>query len=285
MLPVSLASDVLHFAVIGHPIAHSRSPVIHAAFARQLGLSIEYRRIDATPARLKDEVAAFFAAGGTGMNVTLPHKAAALGLCARIASRARQAGAVNTLSSTPSGVAGDNTDGVGLVRDLERIGAAAGRRLSYQHAVILGTGGAARGVIAGLLDAGVASLSVLGRDFDKTTALVHHFATHDLKPLASVSAAQRCDVLINATSAGLAKTSPAVGLDLASRAWLAYDLSYAPVPGEETPFLAECRLRGSERRSDGLGMLIEQAAESFYLWHGVRPDVVPVLDRLREHAQ
>jgi len=276
-------SDAAQFAVIGHPIAHSRSPQIHAAFAAQFGIVLEYRRIDVPAERLAAEVRAFFAAGGRGLNVTLPHKSAVLGVCEVVAARAQAAGAANTISPGARGLVGDNTDGIGLVRDLERVAARFGHNLYDQSVLIIGSGGAARGVVAGLLDASVKSITLVARDAQKARSIAEHFAPeHAIEVLDAKTSERAFDIVINATSAGLSNASPSVGRDHAGQAWLAYDLGYQQSAWQPTPFLAEWGSRGVQVTADGLGMLVEQAAEAFFLWHGVRPDVTSVIDALRE---
>lgn len=256
------------YALIGHPVAHSKSPWIHARFARDTGQDLEYGLIEAPLEGFAAAVDAFRAAGGRGLNVTLPFKEQAFRYCGRVSARAT--GVVNTLAFD-GGVYGDNTDGVGLVRDLqENLGLPLrGRRL-----VLMGAGGAAQGVVGALLEAGVASLVVANRTLHRAEALA---ARH---PGVSASAYEslqgRADVVINATSAGLAGGGPALPRGVLGPGTLAYDMVY----GRDTAFLAAARGAGA-RACDGLGMLVEQAAESFHLWRGVRPATAQVLRELR----
>jgi shikimate dehydrogenase len=258
------------YAVIGNPVAHSKSPEIHAAFARATRQDIEYGRLESPLDGFAQTVARFRAGGGKGANVTLPFKHEAFGLCQQVSERARIAQAVNTLRFEDG--YGDNTDGVGLVRDL-------GEHLQFvlkdKHVAILGAGGAAQGVVAALLEEGVARVVIANRTVPKARALAERFpgvAASGYDELAG----ERFDLLINATSAGLAGEAPPVPPHVLKGARLAYDMVY----GRDTPFLAAARHAGV-RASDGLGMLVEQAAESFFLWRGVRPATRPLLERLR----
>jgi shikimate dehydrogenase len=275
----------LRYAVFGHPVAHSRSPHIHAAFAAQVGIDLVYERIDAPPDRFADAVDAFARDGGRGANVTLPHKQAAAALCASVSARAARAGAVNTLVRTGTDAApawiGDNTDGTGLVRDLrDRHGLV----LDDARVLLLGAGGAGAGVAPALLDAGVARLVVANRSVDRARALADHL--HDGRvvaaPLDGVDMPDigaPFDLVVNATSAARAGGDPwaALGRHMAA-ARAAVDLGYGEAAA---PFLAFARRSGVQCRIDGLGMLVEQAAESFLAWHGVMPATAPVHDDLR----
>ena len=259
------------YAVIGHPVAHSRSPWIHARFARATGQDLEYGTIDARPERFGEAVQDFRRCGGKGLNVTLPHKEAAYRLCGERSARAEAAGAVNTLVLGET-LRGDNTDGPGLVRDIE---ANAGYRLGGRSLLLLGAGGAARGVIGSLREAGVARLTIANRTVEKACALARRFpgvSACGYPELAEL----RFDVVVNATSAGLEGEALPLPDGLFGSGVLAYDMVY----GRATPFLAAARAAGASAR-DGLGMLVEQAAESFLLWRGVRPDTRPVLAELR----
>ncbi len=257
------------YAVFGHPVAHSLSPRIHATFARETGIGLRYEAIDASLDAFPDALAAFVAAGGAGANVTLPLKEAAFALSATTTERARRAGAVNTLVRGDDGRwHGDNTDGAGLVRDLtER------RRLDLRQrrTLLIGAGGAARGIAPSLLDAGVGELFIVNRTPERADALadtlgqpgrVHARYLSDLPALGDFG------LLINATSAARGGQLPQLPMSLLSPRCTAVDLSY----GEASiPFLAWARAHGAHEAVDGLGMLVEQAAESFALWHGVRP--------------
>ena len=261
------------YAVIGHPVAHSKSPWIHGAFARACGQDIAYERIDAPRDGFAAAAEAFRASGGKGLNVTLPFKEEAARYAARLSERARQAGAVNTLSFAAE-VCGDTTDGVGLVRDLEGNIASP---LAGQRVLLLGAGGAALGVVQALLDCGIASLTAANRTEAKARAIAAKFgcAASGYGALAG----QRFDLIVNATSAGLAGEAPPLPAGVLAPGVLAYDMVY----GRDTPFLSAAREAGA-RAHDGLGMLVEQAAESFFIWRGVRPDTAPVLAALRAGA-
>jgi shikimate dehydrogenase len=257
------------YAVIGQPVAHSKSPWIHAQFARATGQAIDYAAIEAPLGgfvRVADE---FRAAGGKGLNVTLPFKEDAYQYCAQLSPRARDARAVNTIRFGAE-TFGDTTDGVGLVRDLIRLGA----DLRGSRVLLMGAGGAARGVVGALVEAGVAGLTIANRTESKAREVATRFrgvsagGYEALRP--------EFDYVINATSAGLSGETPGVPPDVLARAKLAYDMVY----GRETPFLAAARAVGV-RTSDGLGMLVEQAAESFFVWRGVRPETRGVLQELR----
>ena len=259
------------YAVIGHPVGHSRSPWIHARFARATGQDLEYDRIDATPERFEAAVAEFRRCGGRGLNVTLPHKEAAFRLSGERSSRAQMAGAVNTLVLGER-IFGDNTDGAGLVRDLE---ANEGYRLREREVLLLGAGGAARGVLGALIAAGVRRITLANRTLEKARVLAALFSGTAACGFADL-AGRRFDLVINATSAGLHDAALPLPPALFARGVLAYEMVY----GRDTPFLAAARRDGARVR-DGLGMLVEQAAESFLLWRGVRPQTHGVLAELR----
>ncbi len=270
------------FAVFGHPVSHSLSPRIHAAFGRQLGIALQYEAIDATAETFFEALEAFAVAGGKGANVTLPLKESAFALSATTTQRARRAGAVNTLARLDGQWLGDNTDGTGLVRDLT------GRQqldLRGRRTLLIGAGGAARGIAPALLDAGIASLFLVNRTAARTDALadalgdplrVHPRHLADLRDLGEF------DLVVHATSAGRGGELPVLPRSLLGIRSAAVDLSY----GEAAiPFLAWARAHGAYRAIDGLGMLVEQAAESFALWHGVRPHTDEVYAELRaRHA-
>ena len=268
------------YAVFGHPVAHSLSPRIHAAFAQQTGIVLEYTAIDAAPHDFVAALDRFADDGGAGANVTLPLKEAAFAICAQTTDRARRAGAVNTLTRNEGQRHGDNTDGAGLVRDLT---GRHGLDLRARRALLLGAGGAARGVAPALLDAGISELIIVNRTAERADALAdalgepdraHSRYWRDLGDLGDFS------LIVNATSASRqdqgAFTLP---FHLATPRTLAVDLNY----GEAAiPFLAWARAAGCHDAVDGLGMLVEQAAEAFEHWHGVRPDTDPVYAALRD---
>ena len=268
-----------YFAVFGHPVAHSLSPRIHAALARQSGIDLRYEPIDATLEGFFDALQAFADAGGRGANVTLPLKQSAFALSATTTMRARRAGAVNTLAWLDGQWHGDNTDGTGLVRDLterHRID------LRQRRTLLLGAGGAARGVAPSLLDAGIGELYIANRSPERADALadalgqpgrVHPRYIDDLRALGEF------DLIVNATAATREGALPALPISLLGPRTTAVDLSY----GEAAiPFLAWARANRAHDAIDGLGMLVEQAAESFALWHGTRPSTDEVYAQLRE---
>lgn len=261
------------YAVIGHPVAHSRSPRIHAAFAAATGQRLAYDRIDAAPEAFEGVVRDFFDDGGRGLNVTVPHKEAAARLAGRLTGRARLAGAVNTLARQPDGtLLGDNTDGAGLMADLARLGIA----VQGARVLVLGAGGATRGILGPLLEAQPATLVVANRTAARATALAAAFAGVQgcgYDGLAAHLAAGPFGIVIHATSLGLQGEVPALPPGVVGTASVAYDLGYG---APDTPFVRWARAQGVTRAEQGLGMLIEQAAESFLLWRGVRPDTAPL---------
>ena len=258
------------YAVIGNPVAHSKSPWIHAEFARATGQDLSYGAIEAPREGFAQAAQAFRDAGGKGLNVTLPFKEEAYALCAEVSERARHARAVNTLVLRDR-IFGDNTDGVGLVRDLAGNLALdpRGKRL-----LLMGAGGAAQGVLGALLGAGVSQLVIANRTAARAEALAARFP--GVRGCGYDALAPGFDIVVNATSAGLSGAAPALPQAILGPGVLAYDMVY----GRDTPFLAAARAAGA-RACDGLGMLVEQAAESFFVWRGVRPATAPVLERLR----
>ena len=270
------------YCVFGNPIAHSKSPAIHRAFAAACGQDLRYEARLAPLDGFAASVADFVAGGGRGANVTVPFKEEAFRLCDRLSARAELAGAVNTLSFADGEIVGDNTDGAGLVRDIvTNLGVAlAGRRV-----LLLGAGGAARGVIEPLLGERPQSLTIANRSADKAELLAEIFQNSASTVNATVDggnyeklAGRSFDVVINATSASLAGASLPLPPGLFAAGSLAYDMMYGK---GETPFLALARSQGAARCADGLGMLVEQAAEAFRLWRSVRPATAGVLAELR----
>lgn len=277
----------MKLAVFGSPIAHSRSPEIHQAFAAQNGRTIEYERILALPEEFAERFATFVAEGGVGANVTVPLKEKALTLCSQLSPRAEQAQAVNTLILRDGEWLGHNTDGDGLEADLLRLGL----KLRGARVLILGAGGAARGVIGPMLDAEVAHLHIANRTETKSQKLVSEWQQRlagefSEKPkvfftLISAgdlnSAAGQWDIIINATSSGLSQERPDIpATSLASKPFC-YDMVYGREP---TAFMQWAEENGC-RVADGLGMLIEQAALSYFQWVGDIPDTKLVLDSVR----
>jgi shikimate dehydrogenase len=257
------------YALVGHPVAHSRSPQIHTLFARETGEHLTYGLIDAEPERFAAAVRAFVAAGGKGLNVTVPHKEAAYELVDERSATAELAGAVNTIKLVDGKLYGDNTDGVGLVRDLV---VNLGQALVGRRVLVLGAGGAARGILAPLLAAQPLELVVANRTRERADALVARFAaSRNLRAVAfeALRDLAAFDVLLNATSAGLKGEAPPLPTSLLGPKSFCYDLIYST---EDTPFVSWARAHGAGRAEQGWGMLIEQAAESFYIWRGVRPD-------------
>lgn len=262
------------YAVFGNPIAHSKSPLIHAAFARQTGQDMRYSALLAPLGGFQQAVADFAAAGGRGANVTVPFKEQAFALSTLHTPRARAAGAVNTLKIDHDGVLGDNTDGAGLVRDL--VGNL-GVSLEGKRILLMGAGGAARGVILPLMERQPASLFIVNRTAEKAIGLVRAFDSQgNLSGGGYADLSGTFDLVVNATAASLAGDLPPLPEDVFAAEALAYDMMY----GNDTPFLAFARALGA-RTADGLGMLVEQAAEAFWVWRGVRPDTAPVIQMLR----
>ncbi len=263
------------YAVIGNPVAHSKSPQIHAEFARQTGQDLVYERLLAPTDAFIATVNAFRARGARGLNVTLPFKAEAFRYADRLSDRARAAEAVNTLKFEGDAIIGDNTDGAGLVNDvLRNLGCAvAGRRV-----LLLGAGGAARGVIRPLLDERPAQLVIANRTLGKAHLLAQSFRGGLEAGTYAALAGRQFDLVVNATSASLAGELPPLPQGMFARGALAYDMVYGR---GETPFLAFARGEGAAALADGLGMLVEQAAESFFIWRGLRPETAPVLRLLR----
>jgi len=265
------------YAVFGNPIAHSKSPMIHAAFAVASGQDMRYEARLAAVDGFFQAISQFVADGGKGANVTVPFKEEAFRLATRLSERAARAGAVNTLAFDGQAIFGDNTDGAGLVADLTGNLACplAGKRI-----LLLGAGGASRGVIAPLLAERPASLFIANRSADKALALAAAFA--DVAPVEAGSfgetAGKSFDLVINATSASLAGEALPLPPGIFAAGCLAYDMMYGK---GETPFLRQAREQGAARCADGLGMLVEQAAEAFRVWRGLRPATAPVLATLR----
>lgn len=266
------------YAVIGNPVAHSRSPWIHARFAEQTRENIEYGALLSPLDGFAATVESFRASGGKGANVTLPFKEEAFALSSALSTRAQAAGAVNTLLFSASGINGDNTDGCGLIRDLViNLGfQVAGRRV-----LLLGAGGAARGVLLPLLEEGPAAITIANRKVDRARELAGRIGDAHRGAVTACGygdlRGERFDLVINATSAGLSDAPLPLPPRLYSAGSLAYDMVY----GRDTVFMRMASADGAARTSDGLGMLVEQAAESFFLWRRVRPMTATVLHALR----
>ncbi|MBC9070346.1 shikimate dehydrogenase [Thauera sp. CAU 1555] len=268
------------YAVVGNPVAHSKSPLIHAEFAAQTGQELHYEALLAPLDGFAATVAAFRAAGGRGLNVTAPFKLEAFELADRLSPRAEAAGAVNTLAFDGGQAYGDNTDGAGLVRDLTHN---LGRQLAGRRVLLLGAGGAARGAILPLLMEGPASLVIANRTESRALELADRFraGAGDAELRASSFAGlagSTFDLVINATAASLSAQSPELPPGVYAPGALAYDMMYGK---GDTAFMRAARADGAAAVADGLGMLVEQAAESFQLWRGVRPQTTSVLADLR----
>ena len=267
------------YAVIGHPVAHSKSPLIHTEFARQTGEDIAYTAILAPLDGFRATVDAFRQAGGRGLNVTLPFKYEAWQLADRRSERSEKARAVNTLEFEAGLIAGDNTDGVGLVRDIETN---LGFNLVGKRLLVLGAGGAAWGVVLPLLSRPIAGLTIANRTVTKAVELRQHLADFPNVDGCSYEslAGRPFDLVVNATSAGLSGEAPPLPAGVFAQGALAYEMVY----GKTTPFMTHA-LRCGARVADGLGMLVEQAAESFFIWRGVRPETASLIARLRGEAR
>ncbi|MDG1463025.1 MAG: shikimate dehydrogenase [Gammaproteobacteria bacterium] len=271
-------SSIDRYAVIGHPIAHSKSPSIHELFAQQTAQSMTYDAIDIAPADLANELKAFFNHGGCGLNVTVPHKEQIPALVDQLSSRAKLAGAVNTIAKLPNGeLVGDNTDGEGLLRDMV---VNLNANLEDARILILGAGGATRGIIPALLSAQPRVIKISNRTVTKATSLAEHFDTNGNVFGCGYDNIDNnaYDVIIHATSAGLSGELPPLPEGVIGAYSLCYDLSYAQ---QDTVFVAKAKQLGCESAYDGLGMLVEQAAAAFELWRGIRPKTTSVIESLR----
>lgn len=264
------------YAVVGNPIAHSKSPIIHQLFAEQTGQTLSYEKILIELVAFDEDVSGFFALGGKGLNVTVPFKEQAFRYADTLTDRARLAGAVNTLALEPDGtVLGDNTDGAGLVADL----LGQGWNLADTRILILGAGGAVRGIVGPLLEQKPQAIVIANRTPEKAVAIAELFPAKPVTACGYAELQGQFDVIINGTSASLSGELPPLPERITAANSAAYDLMYAAEP---TAFLRWAAEQGVEKRLDGLGMLVEQAAEAFYLWRGVRPETAPVVTKLRE---
>jgi shikimate dehydrogenase len=269
------------YGVVGHPVGHSLSPFIHGMFARETGQAMSYRLYDVSPAEFAGFVAGFFDRGGRGLNITLPHKIVAVEAANELTTRAAHAAAVNTLALRDDGtILGDNTDGAGLVRDLcDNLGLV----VTHRRILIIGAGGATRGVLAPLLGLSPTLVVIANRTPDRAQALAAAFT--DLGATQGVGfedvGDQPFDLVINATSASLSGDIPPLPAGAIGHGTVCYDLAYGRAA---TAFVDWARARGCAQALQGLGMLVEQAAESFRLWRGVRPATGPVLAALRQRA-
>lgn len=268
------------YAVFGHPVRHSKSPFIHTLFARQTQQQLEYGLADPEPDEFAAALRRFFVEGGKGCNITVPFKEQAFALVDSLSPRAKLAGAINTIKLTDDGLLlGDNTDGAGLVADLK----AQGITLAESRILLLGAGGAARGAIAPLLAEGPSALVVANRTHDKAAQLAQRFAS-----LGPIVAAQYdaltgpFDLVINSTSASLQGALPAISPTLIHADVAVYDMMYGV---DDTAFNAWAREQGARKIMDGLGMLVQQAAEAFTIWRGIRPGTTQVLRELKRNLE
>lgn len=278
MRPMARGAD--QYGVVGHPVAHSLSPFIHGWFARATGQEMSYRLFDVAAETFRDWTRDFFVAGGRGLNVTLPHKMAAAEFAEDLTPRAIQAAAVNTLVARPDGILGDNTDGAGLVRDLcDNQGFVVTRR----RLLILGAGGATRGLLGPLLGLSPAEVVIANRTVERAAQLAAAFA--DVGPVLGVGFdeldGRAFDLVVNATSASLSGEIPPIPPGTIAPETVCYDLAYGK---SATAFVEWAERQGCVRALQGLGMLVEQAAESFRLWRGVRPNTTEVLAVLKERT-
>jgi len=266
-----------HYAVFGNPIGHSKSPYIHRQFAEQSGQDMAYSKQQVPEGEFESAAERFFAEGGKGLNITVPFKLDAYSYAARLTPRARRAGAVNTLVLQPDGtLLGDTTDGIGMVNDMQNLG----WKIQGKRVLILGAGGAVRGVLQPLMEQQPASVAIANRTLHKAEQLAKGFA--DLGAIEALSFEQLegrdFDLVINGTSASMSGELPPLPDGLLAPGAHCYDMMYGAEP---TVFLQWAQSQGAGQLADGLGMLVGQAAESFYLWREVRPEVVPVITALR----
>ena len=269
--------SVDRYGVMGYPVSHSRSPTIHRLFALQTGQEIEYELLQVSPDKLETAVRKFQRDGGKGLNVTVPHKSEVTRLVDHMSEPASTAGAVNTLTFKEGEILGDNTDGFGLLRDLS---VNLELELAGTNILVLGAGGATRGIVGPLLEMEPASLRIANRTPGKAKALADYFSRSG--PVTAcrfdvVPVTEPYDLIINATSAGIHGDEPPYPAAAVSDTTFCYDLSYALKP---TPFCVWAREKGAANSVMGWGMLVEQAAESFRIWRGVRPDTAEILDRM-----
>ena len=267
------------YAVMGHPIAHSKSPFIHRRFAAETGEPVAYDALHVEPDGFREAVERFRAEGGRGLNATIPFKEEAFALASRRSERAERAGAVNTLWFEGTDIRGDNTDGIGLVRDLMRNLAV---ELRDRSVLVVGAGGAARGIVGPLLDEAPRELVIANRTPSRAVELAGRFAGQGPVSTAAFEAlaTARFDIVVNATASSLAGDLPSLPAGTLRAGGVAYDTAYAAQP---TPFVRWGAEEGAAVATDGLGMLVEQAAESFRLWRGREPRTGPVIDALRTH--
>jgi shikimate dehydrogenase len=265
------------YGLVGHPVEHSRSPFIHTLFARQTGQHITYELIDVSPAGLETAVRGFGAAGGRGLNVTVPHKAAAFALCGEVTHAARVAGAINTITIDGNRLRGDNTDGVGFIRDVT---VNQGFDLAGRSVILFGAGGAARGIVGPLLAEKPAKLVIANRSRQRAAELVAHFGNPpeiEIVEFDKLASQPAFDLLVNASSAGLKGEATPFPGSLVNAESFCYDMVYSR---NDTPFVTWAHDHGAGHAVQGWGMLLEQAAESFRIWRGVMPVTAPILKQL-----
>ncbi len=274
-------TTVDRYGVMGYPVSHSRSPLIHRLFAMQTGQDLQYELLQVSPDKLETAVRQFQRTGGKGLNITVPHKAAVTKLVDQTSDRAQIAGAVNTLTFKDDEIHGDNTDGVGLLRDLT---VNLSLNLNDANILILGAGGATRGIVAPLLETRTSSLRIANRTLGRAVALVDQFK--DMGPVtccrfSEVPVTELYDLVINATSASVKGELPPYPEAVITETTFCYDLSYGLSP---TPFVVWAREHGCAKAVMGWGMLVEQAAESFHIWRNVMPDTASVLKQMSVSA-
>jgi shikimate dehydrogenase len=275
---IAATQAIDRYGVMGYPVSHSRSPVIHRLFALQTNQNLQYELLQVSPEKLETAVRQFQRTGGKGLNITVPHKSEAVKLVDQMSDRAATAGAVNTLTFKSGEIRGDNTDGIGLLRDLA---VNLGVTIEGASILILGAGGATRGIVGPLLEMQPASIRIANRSLGKAQILADHFSRSG--PVTAcrfnvVPVSEPYDLIINATSAGLKGEAPPYPSAAVSKNTYCYDLSYGL---RATPFSVWARESGAAQSVMGWGMLVEQAAESFNIWRGVRPDTGPVLKQMK----
>ena len=274
---MSETTTIDRYGVIGYPVSHSRSPVIHRLFALQTGQDMQYELLQVTPEKLETAIRQFQRTGGKGLNITVPHKSEVVRLVDHMSERASTAGAANTLTFKGGEIHGENTDGIGLLRDLT---VNLDVTIEGSRILILGAGGSTRGIVGPLLEMQPESIQIANRSVGKAKMLADHFS--ESGPVSAcqfdaVPVLRPYDLIINATSAGLKGEAPPYPAAAISKDTFCYDLSYGLKP---TPFSIWAKESGAAQSVMGWGMLVEQAAESFNIWRGVRPETEPVLERM-----
>ena len=265
------------YAVIGDPVSHSKSPLIHSLFAQQTGEDISYAATGVDALNFDDFVIKFFAEGGSGLNVTLPHKERAYKIAKCLEPRAEQAGAANTLFISGEGeICGDNTDGPGLINDIKCNN---GIDIAGVDVLLVGAGGAIRGVLVSLIEEKPATITIVNRTIAKASILKAKFnEVIDIKTASYENLRGSFDLIINGTSLGITREIPPLSAENINNHTCCYDMMYG---NTETAFVAWAKDKGARKVFDGLGMLVEQAAESFLRWRGVRPRTSEVISKLR----